>query len=230
MILDWTCYDATVKKLDPPIWRSSGTGIKKVKSFTDDCFVYTVRNKEIKVTTNSKSLSNISIPKFPFRNTRPGAIFWNGTWKRMCLVIFPMLPEFSRFKRTSEDLQGCLLVKAVRKEQTNGFIYLSFGMPFVRISTAYDSVTLYGRIRMSRPDIYGKIGNSGVSISCLDDAKKLFSGFDLLDPNTSFRWPSMARLRPWWVILWIPPSISNVSFISHERPGWGNRGKRSGDL
>jgi methylmalonyl-CoA mutase len=70
-------------------------------------------------------------------------------------------------------------------ERTNKrFHYLSYGMSFVRLSTAYDSVTLYGFDPDIRPDIYGKIGNSGVSISCLDDAKKLYSGFDLLNPNT----------------------------------------------
>jgi methylmalonyl-CoA mutase len=71
-------------------------------------------------------------------------------------------------------------------ERTNKrFHYVSFGMPFVRLSTAYDSVTLYGFDPGMRPDIYGKIGNAGVSISCLDDAKKLYSGFDLVNPNTS---------------------------------------------
>jgi methylmalonyl-CoA mutase len=71
-------------------------------------------------------------------------------------------------------------------ERTNKrFHYLSYGRPFVRLSTAYDSVTLYGHDPELRPDIYGKIGNSGVSVCCLDDAKKLYSGFHLLDPNTS---------------------------------------------
>jgi len=71
-------------------------------------------------------------------------------------------------------------------ERTNKrFHYVSFEMPFVRLSTAFDSVTLYGNDPDLRPDISGKIGNSGVSIACLNDAKKLYSGFNLLDPNTS---------------------------------------------
>ncbi len=71
-------------------------------------------------------------------------------------------------------------------ERTNKrFHYLSSGLPSVRLSTAYDSVTLYGHDPGRRPDIYGKIGNSGVSIACLDDTKKLYSGFNLLNPNTS---------------------------------------------
>ena len=71
-------------------------------------------------------------------------------------------------------------------ERTNKrFHYVSLGMPAKRLSTAFDSVTLYGRDPEVRPDIYGKIGNSGVSICCLDDAKKLYSGFDLADPKTS---------------------------------------------
>ena len=71
-------------------------------------------------------------------------------------------------------------------ERTNRrFHYVSLGMPAKRLSTAFDSVTLYGNDPHVRPDIYGKIGNSGVSICCLDDAKKLYSGFDLCDPKTS---------------------------------------------
>jgi len=71
-------------------------------------------------------------------------------------------------------------------ERTNRrFHYVSMGMPAKRLSTAFDSVTLYGRDPDTRPDIYGKIGNSGVSVCCLDDAKKLYSGFNLADPKTS---------------------------------------------
>ena len=71
-------------------------------------------------------------------------------------------------------------------ERTNRrFHYVSLGMPAKRLSTAFDSVTLYGNDPGYRPDIYGKVGNSGVSICCLDDAKKLYSGFDLSDPKTS---------------------------------------------
>src|SRR6185436_5128224 len=65
------------------------------------------------------------------------------------------------------------------------FKLLSAGMPAKRLSTAFDSVTLYGNDPARRPDIYGKIGNSGVSICCLDDAKKLYSGFDLCNASTS---------------------------------------------
>ena len=71
-------------------------------------------------------------------------------------------------------------------ERTNrGFHYVSQGQPAKRLSTAFDSVTLYGEDPAYRPDIYGKIGNSGVSIATVDDAKKLYSGFDLCDPKTS---------------------------------------------
>ncbi len=71
-------------------------------------------------------------------------------------------------------------------ERTNRrFHYVSLGMPAKRLSTAFDSVTLYGNDPDLRPDIYGKIGNAGVSICCLDDAKKLYSGFDLVNPTTS---------------------------------------------
>src|SRR6185436_4762292 len=89
------------------------------------------------------------------------------------------------FKRQSED-PGRMFAGEGGPERTNRrFHLLSRGQSAVRLSTAFDSVTLYGRDPDLRPDIFGKVGNSGVSICTLDDAKKLYSGFDLCDPNTS---------------------------------------------
>jgi methylmalonyl-CoA mutase len=98
---------------------------------------------------------------------------------------FPFAAGIYPFKRKGKTLRACLLVKADLNEQTDRFHYVSLAMPAKRLSTAFDSVTLYGNDPDYRPDIYGKIGNSGVSICCLDDAKKLYSGFDLADPKTS---------------------------------------------
>jgi len=84
-----------------------------------------------------------------------------------------------------KSLQGCLQEKVHQSELIKRFHYLSEGQPFNRLSTAFDSITLYGQDPNERPDIYGKIGNAGVSIATLDDIKKLYSGFDLCDPNTS---------------------------------------------
>ena len=98
---------------------------------------------------------------------------------------FPYAAGVFPFKRESEDPTRMFAGEGGPERTNKRFHYVSFDMPFVRLSTAYDSVTLYGFDPGIRPDIYGKIGNAGVSISCLDDAKKLYSGFDLVDTNTS---------------------------------------------
>ena len=178
-------YEATVKKLDPANLQIIRTWDKKVKSYTDDCYVYTVRNKEIQVSTHSKSLSNLLIPKISLPKYKAWGDILKWNLKENVPGEFPYTAGVFPFKRTSEDPTRMFAGEGGPERTNKRFHYLSYGMPFVRISTAYDSVTLYGRDPDIRPDIYGKIGNSGVSISCLDDAKKLFSGFDLLDPNTS---------------------------------------------
>ncbi len=98
---------------------------------------------------------------------------------------FPFAAGVFPFKREGEDPTRQFAGEGGPERTNKRFHYLSFGMPAVRLSTAFDSATLYGRDPDLRPDIYGKIGNAGVSISCLDDAKRLYSGFDLVDPKTS---------------------------------------------
>jgi isobutyryl-CoA mutase len=102
----------------------------------------------------------------------------------MCPASFH-LPLVFEFKRQGEDPTRMFAGEGAPERTNRRFHYLSKGMPANRLSTAFDSVTLYGEDPGHRPDIYGKIGNSGVSICCLDDAKKLYSGFDLCDPKTS---------------------------------------------
>ncbi len=98
---------------------------------------------------------------------------------------FPFTAGVFPFKRKGEDPTRMFAGEG-GPERTNGrFHYVSMGMPAKRLSTAFDSVTLYGEDPAFRPDIYGKIGNSGVSVASLDDAKKLYSGFDLCDRATS---------------------------------------------
>ena len=89
------------------------------------------------------------------------------------------------FKREGEDPTRMFAGEGGPESTNRRFHYVSQAMPAKRLSTAFDSVTLYGNDPDYRPDIYGKIGNSGVSICCLDDAKKLYSGFNLADPKTS---------------------------------------------
>jgi methylmalonyl-CoA mutase len=98
---------------------------------------------------------------------------------------FPYAAGLYPFKRTGEDPTRMFAGEGTPERTNRRFHYVSLGMPAKRLSTAFDSVTLYGNDPDVRPDIYGKIGNSGVSICCLDDAKKLYSGFDLSNPKTS---------------------------------------------
>jgi methylmalonyl-CoA mutase len=98
---------------------------------------------------------------------------------------FPYAAGIYPFKREGEDPTRMFAGEGGPERTNKRFHYVSLGMPAKRLSTAFDSVTLYGNDPDHRPDIYGKIGNSGVSICCLDDAKKLYSGFNLADPKTS---------------------------------------------
>ena len=157
----------------------------KVENYSRDEFIFKVRDKELKVRTFSESLSHtritrVSLPKFAawgdilkwnLRDNVPGE--------------FPYAAGVFPFKREAEDPIRMFAGEGGPERTNKRFHYLSQGMPANRLSTAFDSVTLYGEDPDMRPDIYGKIGNSGVSIACLDDAKKLYSGFDLSAPKTS---------------------------------------------
>src|SRR5690606_18519309 len=98
---------------------------------------------------------------------------------------FPYTAGIYPFKRETEDPTRMFAGEGGPERTNRRFHYVSKGMPAKRLSTAFDSVTLYGNDPDYRPDIYGKIGNAGVSVCCLDDAKKLYSGFNLADPHTS---------------------------------------------
>jgi methylmalonyl-CoA mutase len=158
---------------------------EKRKSYKDKEFIFKVRDKELRVETHTKSLSHLEIPKI----TLPAYKGWGDILKWVLRENvpgeFPFAAGVFPFKREGEDPTRQFAGEGGPERTNKRFHYLSFGMPAVRLSTAFDSVTLYGRDPDVRPDIYGKIGNSGVSISCLDDAKRLYSGFDLVDPKTS---------------------------------------------
>ena len=147
--------------------------------------MYKRQDKELSVKTHSKSLSQLSIPKVSV----PRYTNW-GDRLRWSLQEnfpgeFPYTSGLFPFKREGEDPTRMFAGEGGPERTNRRFHYVSLGMPAKRLSTAFDSVTLYGNDPHIRPDIYGKIGNTGVSICCLDDAKKLYSGFDLSDPSTS---------------------------------------------
>ena len=150
-----------------------------------DTFSYLVRGKEIKVDTKYESLSHLKIPKISLPRFQDWGdlVRWKG--QENVPGQFPYTAGIYPFKRTGEDPTRMFAGEGGPERTNRRFHYVSAEMPAKRLSTAFDSVTLYGQDPAFPPDIYGKIGNAGVSIATLDDAKKLYSGFDLVNPLTS---------------------------------------------
>lgn len=172
-------------KLDPENLRLIESWDELQKKYTDQVFEYTVRDKTISVETHSETLSHQQVPKIalPAFNAWGDRLKWQ--LRENVPGEFPYAAGVFPFKREAEDPTRMFAGEGAPERTNKRFHYLSKGMPARRLSTAFDSVTLYGRDPGERPDIYGKIGNSGVSVCCLDDAKKLYSGFNLADPATS---------------------------------------------
>ncbi|WP_179336757.1 methylmalonyl-CoA mutase family protein [Winogradskyella ludwigii] len=178
-------FDRVKLNLDPYNWEVITGWDDKVNKYKDPIYSFKVRDKEIKIETHTESLSHSQIPKVAL----PKYQAW-GDILRWCLQEnvpgeFPYTAGLYPFKRTGEDPARMFAGEGGPERTNKRFHYVSMGLPAKRLSTAFDSVTLYGNDPDLRPDIYGKIGNAGVSICCLDDAKKLYSGFDLANVMTS---------------------------------------------
>ncbi len=171
--------------LDPYNWQEIQNWKNVVKQYEEPIFSYKVRNKEIKIETHTESLSHIQIPKISLPKYKAWGDLLKWQLEENVPGKFPYTAGLYPFKRKGEDPTRMFAGEGGPERTNRRFHYVSQGMPAKRLSTAFDSVTLYGHDPDYRPDIYGKIGNSGVSICCLDDAKKLYSGFDLADPKTS---------------------------------------------
>lgn len=158
---------------------------KTKEQLSQDEFSYFVRGKEIKVQTKTESLSHLKIPKIalPKYSDWGDLIQWKG--QENLPGYFPYTAGIYPFKRTGEDPTRMFAGEGGPERTNRRFHYVSAEMPAKRLSTAFDSVTLYGQDPALPPDIYGKIGNAGVSIATLNDAKKLYSGFDLINALTS---------------------------------------------
>lgn len=157
----------------------------KVAEYQKDFYEYTVRDKVIKQPMTTKSLSGTRIPKvvLPKYKDWGDILKWQG--QENVAGHFPFTAGVFPLKREGEDPTRMFAGEGGPERTNKRFHYVSVDQPAKRLSTAFDSVTLYGEDPDYRPDIYGKIGNSGVSIATVDDAKKLYSGFDLCDPKTS---------------------------------------------
>ena len=178
-------YGKILTDLDPKNKLLIDNWPELIQKYKSEIFNYNVRSKTLSIKTHTKSLSNTNIPKV----TLPKYEGWGNIlqWQLQENVPgeFPFTAGLFPFKREGEDPTRMFAGEGGPERTNRRFHYVSLDMEAKRLSTAFDSVTLYGNDPGNRPDIYGKIGNAGVSICCLDDMKKLYSGFELTNPKTS---------------------------------------------
>ena len=178
-------YDKVALDLSPKNMRIIEEWTKKIELYKAPFYKFKVRSKELKIQTHSESLSHLQIPKVCLPKYKGWGDILRWTLQENVPGEFPFASGLFPFKREGEDPTRMFAGEGGPERTNRRFHYVSLGLPAKRLSTAFDSVTLYGNDPGYRPDIYGKIGNAGVSICCLDDAKKLYSGFDLCAPSTS---------------------------------------------
>ena len=178
-------YEKMSLELDPKNLKLINDWPEVQEKYKNPIYSFKVRGKEIEMETHTESLSHSQIPKvaLPKYEAWGDLLKWN--LQENVPGEFPYTSGLFPFKRKGEDPTRMFAGEGGPERTNRRFHYVSLGMPAKRLSTAFDSVTLYGQDPAIRPDIYGKIGNAGVSICCLDDAKKLYSGFNLAHNMTS---------------------------------------------
>ena len=178
-------YKALELKLHPDCKALLDNWAETKKKYSAETFAFEVRDKVLQLPFTYKSLSGTSIRKvyLPKYNDWGDILKWQ--LQENVPGEFPFTAGVFPLKREGEDPTRMFAGEGGPERTNKRFHYVSLGQPAKRLSTAFDSVTLYGEDPDYRPDIYGKVGNSGVSIATVDDAKKLYSGFDLCDPKTS---------------------------------------------
>lgn len=172
-------------KLNPACKQLIDQWPAEVKKYQGDYFEYQVRDKVIKQPLTTKTLSGTRIPKVVLPKYKDWGDILRWQLQENLPGEFPYTAGVFELKRQGEDPTRMFAGEGGPERTNKRFHYVSVDQPAKRLSTAFDSVTLYGEDPAHRPDIYGKVGNSGVSIATVDDAKKLYSGFDLCDPKTS---------------------------------------------
>ncbi|APY10124.1 methylmalonyl-CoA mutase [Seonamhaeicola sp. S2-3] len=178
-------FDRVKMNLSPQNWEHIIQWNSKIKKYKASLYSFKVRDKEINIETHTESLSHLQIPKIALPKYSAWGDLLQWILQENVPGEFPFTSGLYPFKREGEDPARMFAGEGGPERTNRRFHYLSKGMPAKRLSTAFDSVTLYGNDPDERPDIYGKVGNAGVSICCLDDAKKLYSGFNLSDAKTS---------------------------------------------
>jgi methylmalonyl-CoA mutase len=176
---------AAEERVDPECRKLLERWEGRVAEYAGEDFVYLVRGRQIEVPLYHTTLSGTRVPKVATPRYRGWGDRLRWMLQENVPGEFPYTAGVFPFKRTEEDPTRMFAGEGPPEQTNRRFHYLAGGMPAKRLSTAFDSVTLYGEDPHRRPDIYGKVGNSGVSVATVDDAKKLYSGFDLTDPATS---------------------------------------------
>ena len=178
-------FEKVKMNLNPYNWEIILNWKEKIQKYKNPIYSFKVRDKELKIETHIESLSHTQIPKVALPKYQAWGDILRWNLQENVPGEFPYTAGLYPFKRTGEDPTRMFAGEGGPERTNRRFHYVSLGMDAKRLSTAFDSVTLYGNDPGHRPDIYGKIGNAGVSICCLDDAKKLYSGFDLSHAMTS---------------------------------------------
>ncbi|HEY4581888.1 MAG TPA: methylmalonyl-CoA mutase family protein, partial [Lysobacter sp.] len=178
-------YNDAVQSLSAEALKLLRAWPARLKSITDEVNEYKVRDKVIRVENYRESLSHQKIPKIAAPTCKGWGELLTFLQKENLPGDYPYTGGVYPYRRTGEDPIRMFAGEGTPERTNRRFHYLSLGQPAARLSTAFDSVTLYGEDPAPRPDIYGKIGNSGCNIPTLDDMKKLYSGFDLCAPTTS---------------------------------------------
>ena len=178
-------YDQLIKQLHPDAKKLMEQWAAVLKKYNDDFFEFNVRGKKIKQALTYQSLSGTKISKVYLPKYKDWGDILKWQLQENIPGEFPFTAGVFPLKREGEDPTRMFAGEGGPERTNRRFHYVSVGQPAKRLSTAFDSVTLYGEDPAHRPDIYGKVGNSGVSIATVDDAKKLYSGFDLCDAKTS---------------------------------------------
>jgi isobutyryl-CoA mutase len=178
-------YNELKEKLHPDVKKLLEQWAVLQKQYEGDFFEFDVRGKKIKQDLTYKSLSGTKISKVYLPKYKDWGDILKWQLQENVPGEFPYTAGVFPLKREGEDPTRMFAGEGGPERTNRRFHYVSLGQPAKRLSTAFDSVTLYGEDPDHRPDIYGKVGNSGVSIATVDDAKKLYSGFDLCDAKTS---------------------------------------------
>lgn len=178
-------YNELEERLDPECKTVLQDWAGTIKRYKADKYQFQVRNKVIEQDLYYTSLSGTRVPKVSLPRYQDWGDILRWILTENAPGFFPYSAGVFPLKRQGEDPTRMFAGEGGPERTNRRFHYVSKGLPAKRLSTAFDSVTLYGNNPDHRPDIYGKIGNSGVSVATLDDAKKLYSGFDLCNPKTS---------------------------------------------